>query len=575
MSREETAELKNNGVIGCVKRVVRSNWLMTTALFATVALSVLAALAPPQIMRIIIDKYLMYKQLSGLIAPAVIYLLATILAGIVEFLQDYLLTYLGQRTIHYIRSDMMAKLARLPSNFYTNNSPGSVVSRIMKDVENIDDLFSDGIVSMVVDSLTLVGIIISIWIFSLRLALIALGLIPLIFLITRFFQKRMLEAQVKNLEQLGKVNAHITESVRSFMMIKLFAKECYMEEKYCGKLKENYKTNGQVIIYDSCYSPVIQLIRAVVISLIAVLSSEQIGVTGISAGMLAATISLISSMLDPVESLGTEIQSIQSGISGFRRINSFFSLPDEHKEENLTAGEVIGCLEKDAVSFENLSFSYDENVPVLKRITTEIHTCESVTIAGRTGVGKTTLFGLVLGLISPTEGRVLIGGFDADNIPDSEKRKIFGYVEQSFRFIPGTVAEQISLGDPEITPERIRDVCKMVGLAESIEALPRGYDTTVFGNGSFSWGQCQLLSIARAVAANPKILLLDEITANLDSATEERIMQAITNVSLGRTVLAISHRESAMRNCNRLIYMENGEIIFQGSPDEIIKLIMA
>jgi len=565
--------MKNNGVLVCVKEVVRSNRLLSASLCVTALLSVLAALAPPQIMRIIIDRYLMNNQTAGLILPSVIYLMVTILIGVTEFLQDYLLTVLGQRTLRFIRSHMMEKLSRLPAGFFTENSPGSISSRIMTDVESIDDLFSDGLVSMAVDSMTLVGIIVSIWVFSERLALIALCLIPVIFLITRFFRKKMFAAQVKNLEQLGKVNGHITESVRSFMMIKLFSKEGYMQKKYCKRLEENYRTNGKVILYDSCYAPVIQLIRAVVIAAIVILSADQIGVTGISAGMLAATISLITSLLDPVESLGTEIQSIQSGLSGFRRINDFLSLGEEERDESIKAEDVVKGLENGAITFENLSFSYDGEVPVLKNINAVISPGESVTIAGRTGVGKSTLFGLIMGLLRPSEGRVSIGGFDANAIPDREKRKIFGYVEQNFHFVPGTVSQQISLGDPEITAERVKELSEKVGLAESIEAMPQSYDTEVTGQGPFSWGQCQLLSIARAAAADPKIMLLDEITANLDSATEERTMYALHKVSEGRTVLSITHRESAMCGCDRLIYFENGKIAAQGKPDEIINYI--
>ena len=383
----------------------------------------------------------------------------------------------------------------------------------------------------------------------------------------------MFDAETKNLAQLGRVNGHIVESAKNILMIKLFSKEVWMEEKYCRELEENYKTKGKVIIYDSSYAPIIQLIRALVISIVVILSAEQIGVMGVSVGMVAATIDLISSLLVPVESLGMEIQNIQQGLSGMKRIDAFLRLDEDEKDDSISAEAVLEGCKNAAVSFENLSFSYDEDVPVLKSMTLSIPYGESVTIAGRTGVGKSTLFGLIMGLLKPTEGKVLIGGFDAHKLPDSIKRRVFGYVEQSFRFVPGTVAEQVSLSDPEITRERVAQVCGSVGLSESIGALPQGYDTILTPQNAFSWGQCQLFSIARAVAADPKILLLDEITANLDSATEERIMAALKNVSQDRTVISISHRESAMRGCDRLIYIENGEIAAQGEPDSTLKYI--
>lgn len=566
--------MKSKSVLSCVSSVIRKNRWLTLALALTAVLGVFASLVPPQIMKVIIDKYLSNKQTAGLITPAVIYMCVIILIGVLDFLKGWLLTFFGQRTIHLIRFEMMKKLGTLPYPFFTENSAGSISSRITTDVENVDVLFSDGLVSMAVDSLKLIGIIISIWIFSFRLAIVALCLIPIVFLITRFFRKRMLNAETENLKQLGKVNGHIAESVKNVIMIKLFSKERYMEEKYCRALEENYKTKGKVIIYDSCYAPIIQLIRALVISIVVILSAEQIGVMGVSVGMVAATIDLVSALLAPVEALGMEIQNIQKGLSGMKRIDGFLSLVEDEKDESISAEAVIESCKSSAVFFENLSFSYDKAVPVLKNMNLLIPFGESVTIAGRTGVGKSTLFGLVMGLLRPTDGRVLIGAYDAHKIPDEIKRRIFGYVEQNFRFIPGSVAQQISLGEPSITPERILKVCESVGLSGSIEALPQGYDTIVTGGGTFSWGQCQLLSIARAVAADPKILLLDEITANLDSATEERIMSALKNVSQGRTVISISHRESAMRNCDSLVYVEDGKIIAQGEPSETLKIVI-
>ena len=565
--------MKTESVKSCVLSVIKQNRGLTVALFSAAILTVLLSLAPPQIMRIIIDKYLMRKETSGLIMPALIYLCVIILIGVVDFFKGWLLTYFGQRSMHEIRYSMMKKTGSLPSLFFSKNTPGSVSSRIMSDVGNIDVLFSDGLISMAVDSMKLVGIIISIWIFSFRLAVVALCLIPIVFFITRFFRKRMFEAQTKNLEQLGKVNGHIAESIKNITMIKLFAKERYMEEKYCRELEENYRTNGKVIIYDSCYAPIIQLIRAIVISIVVILSSEQVGIMGISVGMVAATIDLISSLLAPVEALGMEIQNIQKGLSGVERIDRFLSLPEDEKDSSIKADDVISGSERCAVSFEGLSFAYETEIPVLRNISMRIQAKESVTIAGRTGVGKSTLFGLVMGLLKPTSGRVAIGGYDADKIPEREKRRIFGYVEQNFKFVPGTVADQISLGDPAISKERIVEVCKIVGLSETIEAMPNGYDTLVSKSSTFSWGQCQLLSIARAVAADPRILLLDEITSNLDSATEEKIMCALKNVSSGRTVIAISHRESTMLDCDRLIYIEDGEISAQGEPESVLSSV--
>ena len=554
--------MKNSAVWGIVRGVLGKNRGKTVFLAAASLASVLLALAPPQIMREIIDRCLTPGVTDGLPRYALLYVVVVILAGAADFFQGWLLTFLGQRAIHVVRSEMMAKLTRLPARFFTENTPGQITSRVMADVSGIDELFSDGIVSMAVDSLKIFGIVVSIWIFSARLGLVALALLPLVFFITRFFRKRMYAAQVKNLEQLGRVNSHIAESVGAIFMVKLFCRERYMEEKYCRELRANYETNGRVILYDSSYAPLIQCIRAVVIAAVVLLSADQVSVLGISVGAVAATIDLMSQLLAPVEALGMEIQDIQKGLSGIGRIDEFLALPEDEKDPSITAEKVLDTLhENGAVTFDGLRFTYDGETDVLRGISAAVAEKESVTITGRTGVGKTTLFSLVMGLLRPTEGRVCIGAFAAAAIPDSAKRRVFGYVEQSFRFVPGTVAEQISLGDPVITRERVEEVCRTVGLDESIRALPQAYDTEVTGSGVFSWGQCQLLSIARAVAADPKILLLDEITANLDSATEARVMDALQNVSGGRTVLAISHREGAVRRADRILHIENGELV--------------
>ncbi|MEG1404513.1 MAG: ABC transporter transmembrane domain-containing protein, partial [Oscillospiraceae bacterium] len=390
--------MAEKSVMSCVKAIIRKNIVLTVSLCLVALLSVAASLAPPQIMRIIIDKYLMNKDTAKLYIPAAIYLGTVVSIGVLDFLKGYFLTRFGQRTVRELRLAMMKKLTLLPSSYFTANAPGTVSSRITADVDNVNGLFSEGLVSMAVDSLKLFGIIVSIWIFSVPLALISLCLIPIVFAITRFFKNRMLAAQTKNLEQLGRVNGHIAESVKNITMIKLFSKERYMEKKYCRELNENYKTKGRVIIYDSAYAPIIQLIRAVVISIVVLLSAEQIGVLGISVGMMAATIDLISNLLVPVEALGMEIQSIQTGLSGIRRIDEFFALDEEEKDESICADAVIRGFQAGAVRFENLNFSYEAEILVLKNMSFSVANGENVTISGRTGVGKSTLFGLVMGL---------------------------------------------------------------------------------------------------------------------------------------------------------------------------------
>ncbi|MDD4504252.1 MAG: ABC transporter ATP-binding protein, partial [Clostridiaceae bacterium] len=326
-----------------------------------------------------------------------------------------------------------------------------------------------------------------------------------------------------------------------------------------------------VNFYYSCYAPIIQVTRALVISLIVLLSSSQLDFLGISLGMIAASIDLISNLFSPIETLGMELQNVQKGISGVRRINDFNLEPEEpQKQSAITAEAILGADRDAGLTFEQASFSYEAGQPILEKLNLNIKHGTSVTFVGRTGVGKTTLFRLIMGLLQPTGGRILLGDIDVYEIPNSEKRRLFGYVEQQFTFIRGTVAQQISLGDESISKKQVEDAMKFVGLHDYVMNMEQGYDTVVSPNGDFSQGQKQLLAIARAIVSGPSVLLLDEVTANLDSVTEAQIVTVLQKAKCGRTVLSISHRMTSMLDCDTIVLLEDGHICAAGSPVDIL-----
>lgn len=550
--QSKTAEL--------IKTVLRKNLLLTLAMLGMIVLVVVISLLPPQLLRVIIDQNLNISNSKGLMPRAILYLILILLIAGMEFINGWLLTVFGQKTMREMRKEMMEKLSVIPAGYFTANAPGTIASRFISDVENVNTLFADGLVSMIIDCFKILGIVISIWIFSPVLALIALLLIPVIGLVTRYFKRQMQKAQQDNLIQLGRVNNHIAETMKNVSVIKLFSKEKYMEETYEGRLKQNYATKQKVNGYDASYAPIIQILRAIVITLIVVLSCKEVHLIGITAGMIAASIELISNLLKPIEALGMELQNIQQGISGIKRIDEFLALPEERKQESLKAADILSKGRDVTVTFDHVHFYYEEEHTVIDDLTLMISPGTSVTLAGRTGVGKTTLFQLIMGLLRPVSGSIQINGQDASLIPDKEKRKIFGYVVQNFLFVPGTVADQITLYDPDISMERVKEVCQFVGLHETIEAMKDGYHTKIETKQEFSWGQRQLLSIARAIAADPPILLLDEITANLDSATEDRVVTVLNHAREGRTILSISHRSTSMMHCDQLIELKSGKV---------------
>ncbi len=526
-----------------ILKVMKEKKGLFFALAFVILAVVVLSLVPPQLLRRIIDQHLLTKESTGLASLALTYVGVLILIGIFDFFKGGLLTILGQRIVKQLRIEMTHKLERINTTYFSANTPGEITSRFTNDVENINSLFADGIISMVIDCLKIVGILVSIAFFSLKLGLVALCLVPVIYGVTRAFQKRMLVAQMKNLEQLGRVNAHISETLKNVHMIKSFSKETHMEALYGERLEANFHTIERVNFYDSCYAPIIQVIRAVVIAMIVLLSSSQLNFLGISLGMVAACIELISNLFGPIETLGMELQNVQRGIAGVERLNDFYLVPEEpQKRQDLTAEMILAQTNALSLTFNQVAFSYLEGQPIFEDFNLAIPHGTPMTFVGRTGVGKTTLFRLVMGLLQPTSGTITLGDVDVYQIPNSEKRKIFGYVEQHFSFIRGTIADQITLGDPGISREQVEAAISFVGLHDYITNMEKGYDTVVSSDGDFSQGQKQLLTIARAIVSNPAVLLLDEITANLDSVTEAQIAAVLKKVSEGRTVLTITHR---------------------------------
>ena len=560
--------LVNKSIVKVIKENIKTNLLLVVVIIG----AVLTSLIPPQILKHIIDFNLVPKNNDKLLTSAFAYMAAILFIGVFDFLKEALITILGQKVTKEIRVEMAEKLEKINARFFSSNESGVVVSRFTNDVDAISSMFTSGIIGMVVDCFKIIGIVISIWMFSAKLGVIVLIILPIIYAITRTFQKRMLKSQTENRILVGKVNNHISESFKNAQMIKSYSKEDYMEKKYVGYLMENFKTIEKVNFYDSVFPPIIQIIRASVIAVIVILSHRQLNFLDISVGMVAATIELISNLFAPIESLGMELQSIQQAISGIQRVNDFYNEPeDDCKNSELKSDNIIPTREKIDLSFNDISFYYDEGTDILKNINIKINSQEKVTFVGRTGVGKSTLFRLIMGLLKPSKGSITINGVDVYSIPNSEKRKVFGYVNQNFHMIKGTVAEQVSLRDKSISREQIEDALNFVGLSDYVATLENGCDTEVTNGNIFSQGQKQLLAIARAIVTNPPILLLDEITANLDSITEEKVVSVLKKAGEAHTILSISHRLSSMINSDTVVILEKGRVKNMGSPEMLLQ----
>lgn len=526
----------DHGVFAAVRMAAASHRLLTVGTVLCVAASVAASLLPPLLLARVIDRLTAGLSLSFL--AVLLYFGSLALEGVLTSAQESLLVLFGQRMTHALRSEMSRKLSRLPAGTLAEQNPGEVAARFSGDVDTVEALFTSGIISMAADACRIVSIMGVIAVKNTGLALILLLVLPLFAVFTRHVQKRMLAAQLDNRRAVAAVSGQVPETLHNIRTIRALGLEDYMERRYDRCIGDSYAAMERTNFYDAVYSPVVLLLNAAVVGIVMLLSAsgnaQLLTLFGMSVGTSVAVINYISRIFAPIESLGMEIQTIQSAMAGVRRIDAFLDQPER------TIPPARREAARGDVEFAHVTFGYGER-HVLKDFSMTVKQGEQVTLVGRTGAGKSTVFKLLLGLYQPENGTVTIGGVNVGDITDRERRTCIGCVEQHFSRVPGTVLEQITLGDPQITGEMARAAAALAGIDAAIQALPEGYDT-VCTEGIFSQGEWQLLSIARAAAADPAVLLLDEITANLDAETEARVLAALRRASAGRTVLSVSHR---------------------------------
>lgn len=525
-----------SSVFASIRMAARAHHVLTVGTILCVASSVVASLLPPLLLAHIIDGLTAGLPLT--LRAVLAYFCSLALEGVLSSAQESLLVLFGQKMTHALRSEMSHKLTQLPASTLVDQNPGEVAARFSGDVDTVEALFTSGIISMVADACRILSIMAVIAVKNTGLALILLLVLPLFAAFTRHVQRRMLAAQLDNRRAVAAVSGQVPETLHNIRTIRALGTEAYMERRYDKRIADGYAAMERTNFYDAIYSPVVLLLNAVVVAIVMLLSASGnatvLTLFGMSVGTSVAIINYISRIFAPIESLGMEIQTIQSAMAGVKRIDAFLTQP-----ERTIPGERQKAARGD-VELAHVTFGYGEK-QVLNDFSMTVHQGEQVTLIGRTGAGKSTIFKLLLGLYPPESGSVTIGGVPVADITDRERRTCISCVEQHFARVPGTVLDQITLGDPQITAEMAKNAAQLAGIDTAIRALPDGYDT-VCSEGMFSQGEWQLLSIARAAAADPAVLLLDEITANLDAETEARVLDALRRASEGRTVLSVSHR---------------------------------
>lgn len=529
--------MKRNSVFAAVCGAAAAHRLLSVGTLLCAAASVLASLLPPLLLARVID------GLTGGIpltfAAALLYFGSLALEGVLTSAQETLLEILGQKMTHALRTEMSRKLTRLPAATLSAQNPGELAARFSGDVDTVEALFTSGVISMAADACRILSILAVIAVKNAGLALILLPVLPLLAAFTRHVQRRTLAAQMENRRAVAAISAQVPEALHNIRTIRALGLEDYMSARYDRRIGESYAAVEKTNFYDAVYSPVVLTLNAAVVGVVMLLSASGdarvLTLFGMSVGTSVAVINYISRIFAPIESLGMEIQTIQSAMAGVKRINAFLAQPERAAQAAESAAVPRGD-----VAVDHVTFGYGGRT-VLSDLSFTVKAGEQATLVGRTGAGKSTVFKLLLGLYRPEKGTVTIGGVDVSQITDRQRRSCIGCVEQHFARVPGTVLDQITLGDPRITRDMARKAARLAGLDAAICAFPDGYDTRCT-DGMFSQGEWQLLSIARAAAADPAVLLLDEITANLDAQTEARVLEALRRASAGRTVISISHR---------------------------------
>lgn len=529
--------MKRNSVFAAVCGAAAAHRLLSVGTLLCAAASVLASLLPPLLLAHVID------GLTGGIpltfAAALLYFGSLALEGVLASAQETLLEILGQKMTHALRAEMSQKLTRLPAATLSAQNPGELAARFSGDVDTVEALFTSGVISMAADACRILSILAVIAVKNAGLALILLPVLPLLAAFTRHVQRRTLAAQMENRRAVAAISVQVPEALHNIRTIRALGLEDYMSARYDRRIGESYAAVEKTNFYDAVYSPVVLTLNAAVVGVVMLLSASGdarvLTLFGMSVGTSVAVINYISRIFAPIESLGMEIQTIQSAMAGVKRINAFLAQPERAAQAAESAAVPRGD-----VAVDHVTFGYGGRT-VLSDLSFTVKAGEQATLVGRTGAGKSTVFKLLLGLYRPEKGTVTIGGVDVSQITDRQRRSCIGCVEQHFARVPGTVLDQITLGDPRITRDMARKAARLAGLDAAICAFPDGYDTRCT-DGMFSQGEWQLLSIARAAAADPAVLLLDEITANLDAQTETRVLEALRRASAGRTVISISHR---------------------------------
>jgi ATP-binding cassette subfamily B protein len=567
-----------------------------------------ASLAPPLLARAAIDKGIAHHDTTTLVIVVVAFLFSALLVWAMTYLQTYLVGWVGQRALADLRIRIFKHLQTLPIGFYESRPAGVLISRITNDVEALDSLVTDSVVTLFQAGLTLIGTVGILLYLDVKLALITFCVLPLLLAGSLWFRIVSAGAFRRTRETIGSITAYLQETLSGIRVVRSFAQEPVHEAQFTALNHDNRDANMTTVKLNAAYFPTVEMLSGVAVAAIVLYGGLQAIEGHITVGTVVAFVAALSNLFEPIQQLSQLYATYQSGMAALEKIFQLLDVrPDlDDRPDAIELGRISG-----EVDFDDVSFAYarrperrpaaaadgagldgagrngvgatgtgangaasaapDEQVLALDHVSLQIPPGQTVALVGATGAGKSTMAKLIARFYDPTSGAVLVDGHDLREVASSSLRSQMGIVPQEAFLFSGTVAENIAFGRPDADAEQIRAAAAAVGAEEFISELPSGYDTEVGERGTqLSAGQRQLIAFARALIADPRILVLDEATSNVDIHSEARIEQGLRRLLAGRTSIVIAHRLSTIRQAGRIVVLEHGRIAEQGTHDELI-----
>jgi ABC-type multidrug transport system fused ATPase/permease subunit len=540
----------------------------TVLMFVSLILGTAAALAPPPLAKLAIDEGITPGDLTTLTWVVIAFLATALIYWAATYVQTYLVGWVGQRVLQDLRIQLFAHLQTLSIGFYSRRQAGVIISRLTNDVQALDQLVSDGVVTLFGSTLMLVGTAVILLALDLELALLTFLVFPMLALGSLGFRVVSANAYRLTREKVAAITAYLQESLSGIRVVRTFAQERRHLERFNELNEDNYDANMKTVYLNAAYFPGVELLSAVATAGILLYGGLQAIDGDVTIGVLVAFIAALNNFFDPIQSLSQLYTTYQAGMAALDKI---FELLDEEPDLRDRPGAVELDRIRGEIDFEHVTFAYGDGDPALVDVDLHVPPGQTVALVGATGAGKSTFAKLVARFYDPTEGVVLVDGHDLHDVAARSLRAQMGIVPQEAFLFSGTIGDNIAFGRPGAMPEAIEAAARAVHAHEFIAALEHGYDTQIGERGiQLSAGQRQLVAFARALIADPRILVLDEATANVDIHTEGLIEAGLRRLLAGRTAIVIAHRLSTIRTAGRIVVLDHGRIAEQGTHDELL-----